>query len=471
MISFILNNQLITTDKPEGMVLVDFIRYEHHMMGTKIGCREGDCGACTVLEGTLREGTVEYKSILSCLAPLGNVHGKHIVTIEGLEQENLSPVQQAMSDRAATQCGFCTPGFIMSLTAHSLKKEASDKEKTIASVSGNICRCTGYKSIELAAEDVNSELKNKEKNNTTEWLVKHGFVPEYFLTIAEKLKQIKAPMNNNKSGIPVGGGTDLFVQKADNLYYSDLNLTQENPQMKQIEFSNGRCFVGAAVNATEMMENKMLQQHFPGLKQYFKLISSEPVRNMGTLAGNIVNASPIADLVAFFLALDATVHLKKGNTEREIPLRELYKGYKQLDLNQNELIEKVSFKIPEKENVFNFEKVSKRTHLDIASVNTAIQLQVKNGTITLAHLSAGGVFAYPFYAYKTVALLVGKTLSHSTISEAAEVLLKEIAPISDIRGTKEYKSLLLRQLFFAHFVKLFPKEIHFSELIEQTENS
>lgn len=468
MISFILNNQLITTDSPEGMVLVDFIRYEKSMMGTKIGCREGDCGACTVLEGALREGTVEYKSILSCLTPLGNVHGKHIVTIEGLEQDNLSPVQQAMSDRAATQCGFCTPGFILSLTAHCLKKETSNKEKTIASVSGNICRCTGYKSIKLAAEDVDQKLK--EKDNTTEWLVEHGFVPEYFLTIAEQLEQIKAQENHHKSEIPVGGGTDLFVQKADNLYFSGLNLTQEIPEMKQIEFLNKTCFVGAAITVTEMIENRMLQKHFPELKQYFKLISSEPVRNMGTLAGNIVNASPIADLVAFFLALDATVHLKTENTERELPLRELYKGYKQLDLNQNELIEKVSFKILEKNSIFNFEKVSKRTHLDIASVNTAIQLQVTNGTITSAHLSAGGVFAYPFYAHKTVAFLVGKNITDSTIREAAHILQKEIAPISDIRGTKEYKSLLLRQLFFAHFVKLFPKGIHFSELIKQTAN-
>lgn len=471
MISFVLNNKIIETDQPKGMVLLDFIRQEQSLMGTKTGCREGDCGACTVLEGTLHNGTVQYQSILSCLTPLGNVQGKHIVTIEGLEKQLLSPVQQAISDRAATQCGFCTPGFIMSLTAHSLKKETSDKVKTVASVSGNICRCTGYKSIELAADDVNQNLKGKDLNNTTEWLVKNGFVPEYFLTIPVKLEQIKAQKESTQPGITVGGGTDLFVQKADALYYSDLVLTQDNPEMKQIEFSGNHCFVGASVTASQLMENQQLLQHFPDLKQYFKLISSEPVRNMGTLAGNIVNASPIADLVAIFLALDATVHLKKNKHKREIPLREFYKGYKELDLLHGEIIEKVSFVLPTKNSVFNFEKVSKRTHLDIASVNTALQLQVEKETITNVNVAAGGVFPYPFYAKQTVTFLTGKSLNNQTLREAAQVLMKEIAPISDIRGSKEYKSLLLRQLFFAHFVKLFPDKIHFTELIEQTANA
>jgi len=471
MISFILNNKLISTENPEGMVLLDFIRSEQVLMGTKTGCREGDCGACTVLEGIRVNGTVQYKSILSCLTPLGNVHGKHIVTIEGLEKDDLSPVQKAITDRAATQCGFCTPGFIMSLTGHSLKNEASDKEKALASVSGNICRCTGYKSIEKATEDVNKELAGKELNNTTEWLVEHGFVPEYFLTIAERLKEIKTDKKSGKKGTPVGGGTDLFVQKADPLYYSELNLLQNDPELKKIRFKNNRCLVGASVTAGELMENPKLIQHFPEWKTYFKLVSSEPVRNMGTLAGNIVNASPIADLAILFLALDSTVHLKKENgTTREIPLREFYKGYKQLSIEPGEIIETISFQLV-KNSAFNFEKVSKRTHLDIASVNTAIQLELNEGMITQAHVSAGGVFPYPFYAYKTVDFLKGKPLNAETVRDASGVLMQEIAPISDIRGTKEYKSLLLRQLFFAHFVKRFPKAISFVELIEQPAQS
>ena len=129
MITFILNNQLVSSDKPAGTSLLDFIRYEMDLPGTKIGCREGDCGACTVLEGTLNNGKVNYKSIVSCLTPLGNVHGKHIVTIEGINMEHLSPVQKAFVDNAATQCGFCTPGFVMSLTAYCLSKEKSTRQE------------------------------------------------------------------------------------------------------------------------------------------------------------------------------------------------------------------------------------------------------------------------------------------------------------------------------------------------------
>ncbi|HUW93163.1 MAG TPA: 2Fe-2S iron-sulfur cluster-binding protein, partial [Bacteroidales bacterium] len=147
MITFILNNEQVTAGEAGGTSLLDFIRYEKGLTGTKIGCREGDCGACTVLMGTYENGTASYKSVVSCLTPLVNVHSKHIVTVEGLEMEHLAPAQQAIVDLAATQCGFCTPGFVMSLTANSMSPEKSTRESAIASVSGNICRCTGYKSI------------------------------------------------------------------------------------------------------------------------------------------------------------------------------------------------------------------------------------------------------------------------------------------------------------------------------------
>ena len=178
MITFILNNKLIKTENHQGTTLLDFIRYEMNLPGTKIGCREGDCGACTVLEGTIKDDKVKYKSIVSCLTPLGNAHGKHIVTIEGINMKELSPVQNALVDHAGTQCGFCTPGFVMSLTGHSLSEETSDKEKVIASISGNICRCTGYKSIEKAAESISQLLKIKDINDPVKWLVENKHLPE-----------------------------------------------------------------------------------------------------------------------------------------------------------------------------------------------------------------------------------------------------------------------------------------------------
>ncbi len=162
MITFILNNEKVSTGSPAGSSLLDFVRYETGLPGTKIGCREGDCGACTVLMGSLENGTVSYKSIVSCLTPLVNVHGKHIVTVEGINTGHLSPVQKALVDNSATQCGFCTPGIVMSLTAFSLADTKPTAETAIASVSGNICRCTGYKSIEKAAEAI-ADTPQKQK--------------------------------------------------------------------------------------------------------------------------------------------------------------------------------------------------------------------------------------------------------------------------------------------------------------------
>jgi xanthine dehydrogenase small subunit len=461
MITFILNNQLIQTDDLAGTVLLDFIRYKMHLTGTKAGCREGDCGACTVLEGHLENGEVRYKSIVSCLTPLGNVQGRHIVTIEGLQKDKMSPVQQAMINNAATQCGFCTPGFVMSLTAHSLAPEKSSPERVISAISGNICRCTGYKSIEHAAEDISFVLQRKDGKDPLGWLIKEAFLPEYFRGIAGRIEQLKMENQRSETGKIVGGGTDLFVQQADTLAAADLCFLKEDTAQADvcvIETDNGICRIGGAVTASDIMYHPVLQRYFPKLKEYFKLISSEPVRNMGTVAGNIVNASPIADLVIFFLALDAEVHLKAENgTTRNVPLRKFYTGYKQLIMKPGETILHISFRLPQQAS-FNFEKVSKRQYLDIASVNSAILLQLDGDTIQEVHLSAGGVFAWPFYAEKTVDFLKGKTLTPELIKDATEVLTSEVAPISDIRGSKEYKRLLLRRLFFVHFAEMFPKQ-------------
>jgi xanthine dehydrogenase small subunit len=162
LIRFILNEKEIATSLPPGMVLLDFIRYHQHLMGTKIGCREGDCGACTVLVGELKDNEPQYQSMTCCLMPIGNAQGKHIVTVEGINNdEGLNPVQQAMADEGATQCGFCTPGFVMSLAGFCLSDKEPTQQNAIAAVDGNICRCTGYKSIERAAGKVADIMKDR----------------------------------------------------------------------------------------------------------------------------------------------------------------------------------------------------------------------------------------------------------------------------------------------------------------------
>ena len=169
MIRFILNEKTVSTDLPPGTVLLDFIRYHQHLMGTKIGCREGDCGACTVLVGELHDNELQYQSMTCCLMPIGNAHGKHIVTIEGINSTDnrLNPIQQAMADEGATQCGFCTPGFVMSLAGFCLNNKEANNKNGIAAVDGNICRCTGYKSIERAAFKVVEIMKERNGEEAT----------------------------------------------------------------------------------------------------------------------------------------------------------------------------------------------------------------------------------------------------------------------------------------------------------------
>jgi len=461
MISFILNNQLVSTNKTAGSSLLDFIRYEQDLPGTKIGCREGDCGACTVLEGTLQNGKMNYKSIVSCLTPLGNAHGKHIVTIEGINMGHLSPVQKAFVDNAATQCGFCTPGFVMSLTAHSLSKQKSSIKDAIASVSGNICRCTGYKSIEKAAEAITELLKEKNTDDPILWLVENKHLPEYFLGIANRLQIIeKVAVNQEIKNTIIAGGTDLMVQKAEELVELDINLFQDRVDLKGIKIDANKCIIGAATTASEIEQSTVIKEVIPELSSFFKLISSEPIRNMGTIAGNIVNASPIGDLSIIFLALNAEVNL--GN--RIIPLHEFFIGYKKLNINKGEHLISIAFPVPTKSILFNFEKVSKRTHLDIASVNSAIQLNVVDNKIADCNISAGGVSPIPLFLKKTSDFLNEKLISSDIIKKANDILQEEISPISDVRGSEEYKRLLLQQLFFAHFIKLFPDKVNLDEL-------
>ena len=466
MVSFILNEEFVTTDQSAGMTLLDFIRNDKRLKGTKIGCREGDCGACAVLEGKLAGGRVSYQTIVSCLTPLGNAHGKHIVTVEGINMEKLSPVQEALVEHNGTQCGFCTPGFSISMSAFLLSDSKADLESAIGHIDGNICRCTGYKSIERAAADLVSLKKKMGKSNQVGWLTQQGFLPAYFTSIAALLANIdNAKGTSDSSGIIIGGGTDLMVQQPDEIVEKEVVLFYDNPKLKNISIEDGSCSIGAGVTASMIMESAELQVYFPKLPEHFKLIASTPIRNMGTVAGNLVNASPIGDLSIFFLVLKAKVHLKKADAVRTLFLNDFFLGYKKLDLAGDEYVEKVSFQLTDEFTRFNFEKVSKRTHLDIASVNSAISVKEKDGSILEAHLSAGGVSPVPLYLKETSTFLAGKPVLPDILLAANEIAQKEISPISDIRGSKEYKRLLLKQLIFTHFIELFPEKELSGELL------
>lgn len=469
MIRFLLNDKEVATDLPPGTVLLDLIRYHQHLMGTKIGCREGDCGACTVLVGELKNSQIRYRSMTCCLMPIGNAHGKHIVTIEGINfPDKLNPVQQAMADAGATQCGFCTPGFVMSLAGFCLSDKEPTRENAIAAIDGNICRCTGYKSIERAAERITLLLKDK-NHDPPSFVSQQNILPAYFSTIKNKLSALHSNgvLSNSEALLTaggshpslqsIGGGTDLYVQKQDEMTHAPINFLFDKPGLNGITKDKNRCIIGPSATVTDLKESAVIREAFPNFDQYAKLVSSTPIRNMATIAGNFINASPIGDFTIFFLALDAKIVLSNGKKQRELPLRKLYKGYKTLDKSTDEYIEQVWFELPGRNSLFHFEKVSKRTNLDIASVNSAINLIMNGDTIENAGLSAGGVGPVPMFLEKSSGLLNGKKVSEELVHAIIEKVQTEISPISDARGAAEYKRLLLGQLIKSHFITLFPR--------------
>jgi len=464
VIEFILNNQKIITEKANGSSLLDFIRKDNHLLGTKIGCREGDCGACTVLEGSLSNSELTYKSIVSCLTPLINAHGKHIVTIEGLNMEDLSPVQKSMSDNSATQCGFCTPGFVVSLTGHLL---SSDKNDPLQSIGGNICRCTGYKSIEKVAYEIDDLKGALLKGSEIKSMIEKGWLPEYFLSIQKRLSEFDQLENQETNAeILIGGGTDLMVQVPEKVRQASIKSTKNNIP-NSIEIVDGKVKIGTGISMNDFVNHQIIILNFPKLKDFFPLIASDQIRNMGTLAGNIVNASPIGDLSILLLALNSRLIIENSNKKtRQVLLKDFFLDYKKIDLGTVEVIKYIVFDTPKKVQKINFEKVSKRTYLDIASVNSAISISINNEIIEGISFSAGGISAIPKFMSQTSNFLKGKKLNVETMESAIEIMQSEISPISDIRGSAEYKRLLLRQLFLQHLLKLFPEVFDEKEILK-----
>jgi xanthine dehydrogenase small subunit len=303
-------------------------------------------------------------------------------------------------------------------------------------------------------------------------LVENNILPEYFFDIKKRLKSLNKenPLHylvKDSGTTYIGGGTDLYVQKPDNLYKKPLiYLWNSKYKNNRISIEENCCVLESGCTFADIENSKTIGNFFPKLKSYLKLMASKPIRNLATIGGNIINASPIGDMIIYFLALDSKIVIRKDKSEKEIFLKDFYLDYKKLDMEKNDYIHSIKFLVPHENSYFNFEKVSKRTHLDIASVNSAISVTVDNNEIiTSIGLSAGGLAPVPKYFDKTVNFLKGKTLSPTVLIEAQDIAQTEVIPISDARGTKEYKRLLFRQLFFTHFITLFGDKFELEDLI------
>jgi len=476
-ISFFLNDGEQSVSRTPGTVLLDVLREDLGLTGTKDGCREGDCGTCLVLVGVPRPEGLVYRAVNSCLLPLGDAAGRHVVTIEGLNQAELSPVQQALIEEGAIQCGFCTPGLVIALTGFLLSGAPLSEAEGVASLGGNICRCTGYAAIRRTVARLAGQFpdlgtaRGLSAPDRIATLVKHRVLPPYFLDVPARLRALAetAPdaLGEKGAGRPsvlVAGGTDLFVTGAESLRESDLVFLSRREDLQGIRLENGLCRIGAATPLIEIEESPDIRRILPELGRHFAGIASLSVRNRATVAGNIVNASPAGDLSVIFLTLDATVVLARKTVRRTIPLRDFFQAYKVVDIAPDEMIVEIRFPVPDAATRFDFEKVGRRARLDIASASSAIRLRVLDDRIVEAHAAAGSVAPVPLYLRETSAFLRGQVVSAATARAAAALAGREISPISDVRGSAGYKRALLPRLVLAHFLNLFPERIHEEDL-------
>ncbi len=478
MIDFLLNGERVQTQEPQGLLLLDFLRLRRRLTGTKEGCKEGDCGACTVLLGQLQDGHVRYRSVTSCLVPLGEAHGKHVVTVEGVNVKGLNPVQAAMVDHGGSQCGFCTPGFIVSMCGHVLgcPKEDLSVDGFKHAVGGNLCRCTGYGSIVRASTQLVEQFGPGGQwegvwmsPDRVSALVDEGLFPSHFAKAASVLAEIEpyqTPARNGHAPVFIAGGTDLYVQRGEELPGSSVRVLNHETGMSYVRQDGDTVHVGGLTTFEEFAE--AIEGMLPEIRQAMFIIASLQIRNRASLSGNIINASPIGDMTNYMLALGGELTLEDPQgARRTVPMKRFFLGYKKLDKAPEELLVEITFPAVVDGEHVSFEKVSKRVCLDIATVNSAARLRVnpESGVVERAWISVGGVAATPLLLERTGALLEGRVLTSALVSDALNMVQEEISPISDVRGSAQYKRLLARQLVLGHFLKLYPQRVQVDQLI------
>jgi len=484
-ISIWLNGKQLSISVPPGMTTLELLNDKLNLSGTKSSCNEGDCGACTVVLAQNTDGKIVYKTVNSCLYPAFRLHGKHLITVEGLAvKDKLHPVQEALLDAHGTQCGFCTPGFVMSILGLFLLKSNPDKEDVLSALEGNLCRCTGYDSILKAVNLVKKSLKNTtdllpaqlkkveallldsptpicftEADNPEGWETKDCYIPRTLSELWDNVQTCKQKGNFKF----LAGGTDLIVlaniQHIHSSHIFDLSNLKE---LQGIYLSNERSHsqtnsfnkflvIGGNVTMTELLNDKLVKRHFPVLIQALKQMASMQIRNSATMAGNIANASPVADGATTLMALEAEVIIISHTYERRVKLSDFYHGYKQTELKSDEIIRAITIPLPRADKVFtNFIKSAKRKAVDISGVVSAIKIGYNKDTIIRAVISYGGVAPYPALAHKTMTFLRDKKIDAKWIEYAGETAMSEFTPISDVRGQEAYRNLLIKNHIIKH---------------------
>ncbi|WP_081162178.1 xanthine dehydrogenase small subunit [Ensifer aridi] len=461
-IRFLLNDRLIElADVSPVQMLLDFLRIERNLRGTKEGCAEGDCGACTVLVGRPLDGKLTYESVNACIRFVASLDGCHVVTVEALAQPNgpLHPVQRAMVDTHASQCGFCTPGFVMSLYGLWMANPKPSIEEIEKALQGNLCRCTGYAAIIRAAQAISSigevgkDPLVAEREKITQQLaalrdgrrVEIGGEDER-VVLPASLDDFAAVLEANPKATIVAGSTDvgLWVTKFMRDIAPVVHLSHLD-ELRRISVDAEGVTLAAGVSYTEAFP--VVVRHFPQLRELWERIGGEQVRNMGTVGGNIANGSPIGDTPPALIALGATITLRKGTRRRTLPLEAFFIEYGKQDREPGEFVESIRIPFLADGDSFAVYKVSKRFDEDISAVCGAFRLKLDGtGRVADAVIAFGGMAGTPKRASNVEAALKGVPWNDSSIDVAVAAFEQDFTPLTDWRASAGYRMLVAKNL-------------------------
>jgi xanthine dehydrogenase small subunit len=467
---FILNGQDVALrDVAPDHTLLDWLRLSRLLTGTKEGCAEGDCGACTVLVGRLTPaGGLVYEGVNACIRFMGSLDGCHVVTVEHVAARNghLHPVQQAMVDFHGSQCGFCTPGFVMSLYALWMQTPNPSDQQIETALQGNLCRCTGYEPILRAARAISSYggtdkdplLSERATMIARLKALKDGARVEIGagkqrLVVPASVDDFATLLEASPTATIVAGSTDVGLWVTKHMRdISPVVFIAALDELKAMSVKDGVVSIGAGVTYSEAIET--LSQHIPALGPLINRIGGQQVRNMGTIGGNIANGSPIGDTPPALIALNSTLTLRKGSVRRTIRLEDYFIAYGKQDRQPGEFVESVHVPVPAAAEKFAVYKVTKRRDEDITATLGAFRMALAtDGTVAEICIAYGGMAATPKRAFAVEKALVGQPWTEATVEAAMEKYAEDYTPLTDMRATADYRALVAKNLLLRFFME------------------
>ena len=437
--------------------LARFLRYDERLTGTKIVCEEGDCGACTVLVGRRENGGLRYRPVNSCIQFLFQLDCTSVVTVEGLTKGGaLTPLQDAMVRCHGAQCGYCTPGFVMAMAGLFECNDHPTATDVKGALTGNLCRCTGYESIINAALEVKAQPRIEQLYPSAPIVAAIDEAEREPVRIENFFKPTTledAVAFKNEKTVIAQGATDFGVWCTKRNFVAETILSLDAIDgLGDIAVADGMLAVGGRVTLAQF--ESVVRDLVPSLAPIMDRFGSPQIKNAGTLAGNIANGSPIADSLPFLFVSGAALELTGRNGTRTVAVADFYLGYKKLDLRPDEIITRILIPLPADGDTLRLYKVSKRSHLDISTFTAAILMRRRDGRIDSMRLAYGGVAPVVLRLKKTEEFLAGKPIARETFAEAGEIARSEIAPISDVRGSRETRLQLAENILTKFYYDL-----------------